>query len=259
MIDVACALEYLHHGCSSPVIHCDLKPSNVLLDEDMVAHLSNNGISKLLCEDQDVCTLRYKELSSGVVAKSFKHPVNSSDMISIQHQSMESCEQKDEIFPQSIANGLCLLRKKKRSWKITYCVSTVRRINEFYRWPGDIWELPMFLKHAMDSKDSDLNSSSTPSEGAEDELKAAAQDIASYQVSFLGCSFWVVLSRDGKIVEIQPTNRIAENQWAANPLVKELYGKKKFVPGLIERGRKMITRPNDVVILELLMSSNPQS
>ncbi|KAM3239333.1 hypothetical protein P3L10_014367 [Capsicum annuum] len=52
MIDVACALKYLHHGCSSPVIHCDLKPSNVLLDEDMVAYLSDLGISKLLGEDQ---------------------------------------------------------------------------------------------------------------------------------------------------------------------------------------------------------------
>ncbi|XP_047260020.1 receptor kinase-like protein Xa21, partial [Capsicum annuum] len=53
MIDVACALEYLHHGCSLSVIHSDVKPSNVLLDDDMVAHLSDFGISKLLGEDQE--------------------------------------------------------------------------------------------------------------------------------------------------------------------------------------------------------------
>ncbi|PHT82733.1 hypothetical protein T459_11176 [Capsicum annuum] len=52
ILDVACALEYLHHGCTSPVIYCDLKLSNVLLDEDMVAHLSDFGISKLLGEDE---------------------------------------------------------------------------------------------------------------------------------------------------------------------------------------------------------------
>lgn len=41
----------------------------------------------------------------------------------------------------------------------------------------------------------------------------------------------VVLSGDGKIVGFQPTSRVAENQWEANPLVKELYGEKNPSPG----------------------------
>ncbi|XVF20540.1 hypothetical protein REPUB_Repub12eG0009000 [Reevesia pubescens] len=48
MIDVASALEYLHLGHPNPIIHCDLKPSNVLLDRDMVARLGDFGIAKML-------------------------------------------------------------------------------------------------------------------------------------------------------------------------------------------------------------------
>ncbi|KAL7185311.1 hypothetical protein ACSBR2_027277 [Camellia fascicularis] len=48
MIDVACALEYLHHDYSMPLVRCDLKPTNILLDDDMVAHVSDFGIVKLL-------------------------------------------------------------------------------------------------------------------------------------------------------------------------------------------------------------------
>ncbi|GLJ19200.1 hypothetical protein SUGI_0344920 [Cryptomeria japonica] len=46
-LDIAHAIEYLHHQCGQQIVHCDIKPSNVLLDEDLTAYLSDFGIAKL--------------------------------------------------------------------------------------------------------------------------------------------------------------------------------------------------------------------
>ncbi|KAG6541341.1 hypothetical protein Mapa_017283 [Marchantia paleacea] len=44
--EVAQGLEYIHSFADPPVIHRDVKPSNILLDENMVAKLADFGISK---------------------------------------------------------------------------------------------------------------------------------------------------------------------------------------------------------------------
>ncbi|XP_075644171.1 uncharacterized protein LOC142615320 isoform X1 [Castanea sativa] len=50
-IDVANALDYLHHHCHTPIVHCDLKPSNVLLDDEMIGHVGDFGLARFLREE----------------------------------------------------------------------------------------------------------------------------------------------------------------------------------------------------------------
>uniref|UniRef100_A0A0D9WRL4 Receptor kinase-like protein Xa21 n=1 Tax=Leersia perrieri TaxID=77586 RepID=A0A0D9WRL4_9ORYZ len=47
-LDIALALDCLHNQCACPIIHCDLKPSNVLLDLDMTACIGDFGLAKFL-------------------------------------------------------------------------------------------------------------------------------------------------------------------------------------------------------------------
>ena len=49
-VDIADALCYLHNNSVPPIIHCDVKPSNVLLGADMRAVVADFGLAKLLHE-----------------------------------------------------------------------------------------------------------------------------------------------------------------------------------------------------------------
>ncbi|GLJ09888.1 hypothetical protein SUGI_0117800 [Cryptomeria japonica] len=53
---VAEGLKYLHHECQQPILHCDLKPSNILLDMDFEPGIADFGISRIL---------RYDDFSHG--------------------------------------------------------------------------------------------------------------------------------------------------------------------------------------------------
>ncbi|KAF7006265.1 hypothetical protein CFC21_021319 [Triticum aestivum] len=47
-VDVASALDYLHNELTPSLMHCDLKPSNILLDYDMTARIGDFGSAKFL-------------------------------------------------------------------------------------------------------------------------------------------------------------------------------------------------------------------
>ncbi|KAL6647893.1 hypothetical protein ACP70R_015330 [Stipagrostis hirtigluma subsp. patula] len=46
--DTAQALSYLHHDCDEPIVHRDIKSSNILLDHDFQAYVSDFGMAKKL-------------------------------------------------------------------------------------------------------------------------------------------------------------------------------------------------------------------
>lgn len=55
-LDVAEALVYMHCSQSYPILHGDVKPSNILLGDKGVAKLCDFGISRLLSMDSDEYT-----------------------------------------------------------------------------------------------------------------------------------------------------------------------------------------------------------
>ncbi|CAI0438698.1 unnamed protein product [Linum tenue] len=65
-IDVASALEYLHHGLKTPIVHCDLKPSNVLLNHEMTGVVGDFGLARLFPEAKAIVISRSLSCSFGV-------------------------------------------------------------------------------------------------------------------------------------------------------------------------------------------------
>ncbi|XP_042492795.1 G-type lectin S-receptor-like serine/threonine-protein kinase SD2-5 isoform X2 [Macadamia integrifolia] len=51
-LGMAKGLAYLHEDCDVKIIHCDIKPENVLLDDNYFAKVSDFGLAKLMTREQ---------------------------------------------------------------------------------------------------------------------------------------------------------------------------------------------------------------
>ncbi|CAB4312096.1 unnamed protein product [Prunus armeniaca] len=71
-LGTARGLLYLHEECSMQIIHCDIKPQNILLDDSFTARISDFGLTKLLRTDQTRTTTGIRGTKGYVAPEWFK-------------------------------------------------------------------------------------------------------------------------------------------------------------------------------------------
>ncbi|XP_064998944.1 LEAF RUST 10 DISEASE-RESISTANCE LOCUS RECEPTOR-LIKE PROTEIN KINASE-like 2.1 [Musa acuminata AAA Group] len=67
-IGIARGLEYLHRGCNARMVHFDIKPHNILLDEDFRPKISDFGLAKLCPQRGSVLSMADARGTIGYIA-----------------------------------------------------------------------------------------------------------------------------------------------------------------------------------------------
>uniref|UniRef100_A0A803PX12 Receptor-like serine/threonine-protein kinase n=1 Tax=Cannabis sativa TaxID=3483 RepID=A0A803PX12_CANSA len=72
-LGIARGLFYLHEECSTQIIHCDIKPQNILLDHSFTARISDFGLAKILKTDQTRTTTGIRGTKGYVAPEWFRN------------------------------------------------------------------------------------------------------------------------------------------------------------------------------------------
>ncbi|XP_028182352.1 LEAF RUST 10 DISEASE-RESISTANCE LOCUS RECEPTOR-LIKE PROTEIN KINASE-like 2.5 isoform X1 [Glycine soja] len=119
-IGIARGLEYLHRGCNTRILHFDIKPHNILLDEDFCPKISDFGLAKLCPRKESAVSIFGVRGTAGYIApeifsRNFGAVSHKSDVYSYGMMVLEMVGMKTNIkaevsrsseiyFPQWIYN-----------------------------------------------------------------------------------------------------------------------------------------------------------
>ncbi|KAI9075505.1 hypothetical protein K1719_042553 [Acacia pycnantha] len=67
-LDIARGIEYLHQGCDYRILHFDINPRNVLLDNNFTPKISDFGLAKLCSKNQSIVSMTVARGTLGYIA-----------------------------------------------------------------------------------------------------------------------------------------------------------------------------------------------
>lgn len=121
ILGVARGIGYLHRGCDVRILHFDIKPHNILLDENFIPKISDFGLAKLYPTDNSIVTLTAARGTIGYVAPelisrsigaiSYKADVYSfgmllMEMLDLKRNEVATEENSSQYFPYYIYDKL---------------------------------------------------------------------------------------------------------------------------------------------------------
>ncbi|KAJ0537265.1 putative protein kinase RLK-Pelle-LRR-XI-1 family [Helianthus annuus] len=117
-LGTAHGLAYLHFDCEPPIVHRDIKPMNILLDEELEPHISDFGIAKLL--DQSSAALMSGTLRGTIGYIAPENAFTStkskeSDVYSYGVVLLELITRKKAVDP-SFADGVDIVKWVRSVW-----------------------------------------------------------------------------------------------------------------------------------------------
>ncbi|CAO2825382.1 unnamed protein product [Amaranthus hypochondriacus] len=102
-IGIARGLEYLHQGCNMRILHFDIKPQNILLDETYCPKISDFGLAKICIQKDSIISMSEARGTVGYIApevffKSYGGVSHKSDVYSYGMLVLEmiGCRKKDD-------------------------------------------------------------------------------------------------------------------------------------------------------------------
>ncbi|XP_062117479.1 LEAF RUST 10 DISEASE-RESISTANCE LOCUS RECEPTOR-LIKE PROTEIN KINASE-like 2.4 [Humulus lupulus] len=106
-LGIARGIEYLHQGCDMQILHFDIKPHNILLDESFIPKVSDFGLARLCPIENNIVPLTTVRGTVGYIApelfyKNIGGVSHKADVYSFGMLLMEMASRRRNLNPQTV-------------------------------------------------------------------------------------------------------------------------------------------------------------